>query len=128
MSQTKPITRVEKVKPRWLTCSHVLLGSIFLALMSQLAVHLPYTTVPFTMQTLGVFLLGGILGSKQGALSVLTYLAQGTVGLPVFAGGVANPRWFCDPKAGYLISFTLAAFLIGKAIEKTKVARINVIV
>lgn len=94
-----------------------LLGSIFLALMSQLAIYLPISPVPVTMQTLGVFLLGGLLGSKRGTLSVISYLAQGTAGLPVFAGGMANPLWFCDPKAGFLLSFIAASFLIGKMTE-----------
>lgn len=119
MSKFYETVFVQKMQSSSLSLAIVLLGSIFLALMSQLAVHLPFTAIPFTMQTLAVFLLGGILGSWQGALSVLAYLVQGTAGLPVFAGGVVNPLWFCDPKAGYLVSFLFAAYLIGKVIEQS---------
>lgn len=100
------------------TVAIAIAGSAFLALMSQLAIHLPFTPVPVTMQTLAIFLLGAFLGSRNGALSVIAYLAEGTCGLPVFAGGIANPLWFCGPKAGYLIGFVLAAYTIGKIIEK----------
>lgn len=95
-----------------------LLGSVFLALVSQIAFPLPFTPVPITMQTLGVCLLGAVLGSKRGSYSVLTYLAQGTCGFPVFAGGLCNPLWFLDLKCGFLLSFVAAAFLVGKLLEK----------
>lgn len=96
----------------------VLLGSVFLALISQVAFPLPFTPVPVTLQTLGVCLLGATLGSKRATYSVLTYLAQGTCGLPVFAGGLCNPLWFLDIKCGFLLSFVAAAFLVGKLLEK----------
>lgn len=95
-----------------------LLGSIFLIALSQLAIPLPFTPIPLTLQTLGVFLLGGALGGKRATYSVLTYLIQGCCGLPVFAGGMANPLWFITPRAGFLLSFIVAAFLIGKLLEK----------
>jgi biotin transport system substrate-specific component len=91
-------------------------GSCTLALLSQLAIPMP--PIPITLQTLGIFLLGGYLGSRRAFYSVLAYLIQGTCGLPVFAGGVANPLWFCSPQAGFLLSFLAAAYLIGKCIEK----------
>jgi len=95
-------------------------GSIFLALISQLAIPLPFTPIPMTLQTLGVFLLGGILGGRRATYSVIAYLIQGCCGLPVFAGAVANPLWFLDCKAGFLVSFIAAAFLIGKMVERSK--------
>lgn len=94
-----------------------LLGSIFFAFMSQIAIPLPFTPIPFTLQTLGVFLLGGLLGSKRGSLSILLFLLQGTVGLPVFAGGISNPLWFLTMRGGYLIGFAVTAFLVGKMVE-----------
>jgi len=94
------------------------LGSCFLALMSQLAIPLIGTPVPMTLQTLAVFLLGGILGGRRAAYSVIAYLIQGCCALPVFAGGVANPLWILSPQAGFLLSFVAAAFVIGKMIER----------
>ena len=97
---------------------YVICGSVFLVLFSQISIPLPFTPVPQTMQTLAVFLLGASLGSRLGTLSVLTYLAEGTMGLPVFAGGASNPLWFCSTSAGFLMGFVFAAYCIGKIIEK----------
>ncbi len=108
-------TQVGKISNELLIAS---LGGVFLALLSQVAFPIPFTPIPVTLQTLAVFLLAGFLGSKRAATSVIAYLAQGSVGLPVFAGGLANPLWFLDPKAGFLVSFIAAAFLIGKLVEK----------
>lgn len=95
-------------------------GSCFLALLSQVAIPLPFTPVPLTLQTWGVFLLTGFLGSKRSIYSVLAYLLQACCGLPVLAGCVANPLWFIEPKAGFLFSFIAAAFLVGKLLQKRK--------
>ncbi|MDB6080863.1 MAG: BioY protein [Chlamydiia bacterium] len=95
----------------------VLCGSAFLALMSQLSIPLPFSPVPLSMQTFAVFLLGAFLGPRIGALSVIAYLAEGSAGLPVFAGGLTNPLWFCSARTGYLIGFVIAAFVIGKTYE-----------
>lgn len=104
------------------------IGSCFLALMSQLAIPLLGTPVPVTLQTLAVFLLGGILGSRRAAYSATGYLIQGCLGLPVFAGGVSNPLWILSPQAGFLISFVVAGFVIGKLIEDKPRAHILYIV
>lgn len=95
------------------------LGSCFLAVMSQVAIRLAISPIPITLQTLAVFLLAGILGSRRATYSVLAYLIQGCSGLPVFAGGVANPLWLLGPQAGFLISFIVAAYFIGKLIERS---------
>ena len=42
--------------------------------------------IPFTLQTMGVFLAVGLLGGKRGTLAVLVYVLMGAVGLPVFSG------------------------------------------
>src|SRR5205823_11657589 len=54
----------------------VLAGSIFIALMAQVSIPLPFTPVPITGQTLAVALVGALLGSKRGALALLTYLVE----------------------------------------------------
>lgn len=100
------------------------LGSCFLAIMSQLSIPLIVTPVPLTLQTLAVFILGGVLGGRRGAYSVIAYLIQGCCLLPVFAGGISNPLWIMGPQAGFLISFVIAAFVIGKMIERRPQAQI----
>ncbi len=99
-------------------------GSCFLAIMSQFSIPLIVTPVPLTLQTLAVFILGGVLGGRRAAYSVIAYLLQGCFFLPVFAGGVVNPLWIMGPQAGFLISFVVAAFVIGKMSEKRPGAHI----
>ena len=96
----------------------VLFGSLLLVLCSQ--VRIPVGPVPITFQTLGVFVLGSVLGGKRGAAACLLYLIEATVGLPVLAGWRSNPLWFVVMGSGYLISFPFAAFVIGWMREKRK--------
>ncbi|MCY0880036.1 MAG: biotin transporter BioY [Firmicutes bacterium] len=94
----------------------VLLGSLFVALMAQISIPLPFTPVPVTGQTLAVLVVGGALGSQLGALSLLAYLAEGAIGLPVFAGHVGG--WPVGPTGGYLIGFVVMAALVGRLAER----------
>lgn len=96
----------------------VIFGSIFLAVMGQLAIPLPFTPVPVTLQTLGVALLAISLGSRRAPLAVLAYLVQATAGMPVLAGGISNPLWMVGMHVGYLIGFVIAAFLVAKLLER----------
>ncbi|MCA9981413.1 MAG: biotin transporter BioY [Anaerolineales bacterium] len=91
-------------------------GSLFIALLAQLSLNIG--PVPITGQTLGVLLIGALFGSKRGALTVLAYLAQGAMGLPVFAGGTAGPAVLVGPTAGYLVGFVFAAFVVGLLAER----------
>jgi biotin transport system substrate-specific component len=106
-----------KIATKSSTIIQVVLGSIFLAGMSQLAIPLPFSPVPITMQTLAVALLTLALGPRNASMAVFTYLAQATVGLPVLAGGVSNPLWMIGPKVGYLVAFTLTPQLIGNLLK-----------
>jgi biotin transport system substrate-specific component len=60
-----------------------------------------------------VLLVGALLGSRRGGLSMLTYLGQGAAGLPVFANGGSGPVYLSGPTGGYLIGFVVAAFVTG---------------
>jgi biotin transport system substrate-specific component len=74
-------------------------------------------TVPFTLQTMGVFMAVGILGGKRGTLSVLTYILLGTIGVPVFAGFSGGIGVLLGTTGGYIVGF-LFSTLIMWAIEK----------
>lgn len=93
-------------------------GSILLALLARLSIPVPFSPVPITGQTLGVLLLGGILGSRLAAFTVLTYLFEGAIGLPVFAGGSLGFLYLLGPTGGYLLGFIPAAYLVGYLSEK----------
>jgi len=95
----------------------VIAGSMLIALSAQLSVRLPLSPVPITAQTLAVLWVGALLGSKQGAVSVLSYLAAGLVGLPVFASGRAGAVVLAGPTGGYLIGFVAAAYATGWLFE-----------
>ncbi|MBD8043721.1 biotin transporter BioY [Arthrobacter sp. Sa2BUA2] len=69
--------------------------------------------VPITLQTLAVMLAGLILGPLRGAAAVGLYLVAGLAGLPVFSGFSGGLGVLAGPSAGYLLSFPLAALVVG---------------
>jgi biotin transport system substrate-specific component len=87
-----------------------LIGTALLTLSAKIQV--PFWPVPMTMQTFVVLVLGMAYGWRLAGATVLLYLAQGALGLPVFAagGGIA---YFAGPTAGYLVGFLLAAVAVG---------------
>ncbi|MBV8651677.1 MAG: biotin transporter BioY [Alphaproteobacteria bacterium] len=91
-------------------------GSLALALSAKIQV--PFWPVPMTMQSLMVLLIGFAFGSRLGAATLAAYLAEGFVGLPVFAGAVAGPLYMTGPTAGYLVGFLLSAAFIGWLAER----------
>jgi len=110
-----------------LTCSsyavhafHVLLGALFLGLIAQVAIPLPWTPVPISLQTFGIALLAITQGKSKAALSVIAYLLQATCGLPVLAGGLSDPLWMIGPRAGYLVGFLVAAYVAAWLLEKNR--------
>lgn len=88
----------------------VLAGTMLIAICAQISV--PFYPVPMTLQTLAVLLVGAGLGARLGAITVLTYLAQGAAGLPVFANGMNGAALF-GPTAGFLIGFVAMAWIVG---------------
>ncbi len=94
----------------------ILGGSFGIALSAQIAI--PIGPVPITGQTLAVLLVGALLGSRRGALCILAYLAEGAMGLPVFAGGGGGMGVIVGPTGGYLIGFVAAAYVTGLLAER----------
>ena len=91
----------------------VLGGSALIALAAQIAIPLPFTPVPLTLQPLAVLIVGIALGSSRGAAAATLYLLEGIGGLPVFAQGHGGALWLLGPTAGYLYSYPAAAWLAG---------------
>ncbi len=107
----------------------------FVALFAQIAMRLPWTTVPITGQTFAVLVTGGALGMRRGAGSLAIYMLMGITFLPVFApgSGVTEGSWdvhFILPwegshssildisSGGYIVGFILAAGLVGYLAER----------
>ncbi len=70
------------------------------------------SVIPFTLQSLGVFLAVGVLGGKRGTLSVLVYLLLGAVGAPVFSGFSGGFGHIAGPTGGYPVGFLFTALTV----------------
>jgi biotin transport system substrate-specific component len=91
----------------------VVVASAIIAIAAQIAIPIPGTVVPLTMQPLAVLLVGVTLGSTRGAAAAALYLLEGFSGMPVFAQGHGGAIWLAGPTAGYLFSYPFAAFVAG---------------
>jgi biotin transport system substrate-specific component len=111
---------IQTIKSGVVSSLQILVGSLFLSLMAQIAFPLPFTPVPVTLQTFGVACLAMTLGRRKATLAVLAYLTEATYGLPVLGGGLANPFWMLSARGGYALAFILAAFLVGKLLEQKR--------
>jgi biotin transport system substrate-specific component len=80
---------------------------------AQVAVRLPWTPVPITLQPLFVILAGVALGPRLGALSMAAYVGVGALGAPVFSNAGAGLPWLLGPTGGYLLAAPAAAFVAG---------------
>ncbi len=94
----------------------VLIGTVLLALSSR--VEVPMYPVPMTMQTLAVTLIGALYGWRLGGITILAWLAEAAMGLPVLAGGAGGLAHFAGPTAGYLLSFPIIGALMGGLAER----------
>lgn len=93
-------------------------ASALIAIAAQIAIPLPFTPVPLTLQPLAVIFIGAALGSTRGAAAAALYLLEGFAGLPVFAEGKGGALWLLGPTAGYLYSYPLAAWVAGYVSER----------
>ena len=86
--------------------------SVFTAMISICSwISIP-ASIPFTLQTMGVFTTVGLLGGKRGTLTVLTYILLGAIGIPVFAGFTGGVSVLLGTTGGYIIGFLLSALLM----------------
>jgi biotin transport system substrate-specific component len=92
------------------------LGTALLTLSAKVSLPLPY--VPMTLQTLVVLMIGAAYGWRLGGATVMAYLAEGVIGLPVFAGPVGGLAPLVGPTAGYLVGFVAAAIVTGWLSER----------
>ncbi|MGD0471618.1 MAG: biotin transporter BioY [Candidatus Velthaea sp.] len=105
-TRTSPVPRALGIRVLLVLC-----GSLLMALAAKLS--LPMYPVPITGQTLAIPLLVALLGRNVATFAILTYLAEGALGLPVFAPGA-----LMSATGGYLLAFPVAAFAIGLLFER----------
>lgn len=89
--------------------------SLLTALTAQIVI--PIGPVPITAQTFAVLLTGALLGSRLGAMAMIAYLLEGSVGLPFFYGGHGGLGHLFGQTGGYLIAFPAAAYITGAFAE-----------
>ena len=68
--------------------------------------------IPFTLQTMGVFLAVGLLGGRRGTLAILVYVLMGAVGLPVFSGFAGGVGKLLGATGGYIVGFLFSALIM----------------
>lgn len=90
-------------------------GAALVGVAAQVAVPLPGTPVPLTLQTLAVLLVGAGLGWRRAGASVLLYGAAGAAGVPWFAGGHSG---LVFASSGYVVGFVLAAVMVGWSAQR----------
>ena len=112
MTLSKALVRTQS---RMAQVALVVGGSLFIALAAQVSV--PMIPVPMTLQTLAILLVGFAFGARLGAATLLAYLAEGAMGLPVFAQGM-NGIAFFGPTAGFLVGFVGLAAIAGVAADR----------
>jgi biotin transport system substrate-specific component len=103
-------------RPAAIKAAFVVAGTLVLALASQIAV--PMVPVPVTMQTFAVTMIGALYGWRLGALTILAWLCEAMLGLPVLSGGAGGLAPFVGPTAGYLVSFPVIGALTGWLAER----------
>ena len=89
-------------------------GAAFVGLAAQIAIPLPFTPVPLTLQTFAVLLAGAALGSLRGIMAMSLYAVAGMVGVPWFAEGSSG---FALASFGYILGFIVAAGIVGRIAE-----------
>lgn len=86
-----------------------------LSVFSYLAIPIPFSPTPVTMQTLGILLIGLLLSPQYAALTVAIWIAMGAIGLPVFAKGTSGLATLFGPTGGYIFGFLACAVFIAWA-------------
>lgn len=90
------------------------------AILGYVIIPLPFSPIPITAQSLAVMLAGCILTPLQAALSMITFLFMGIIGIPVFSGGRAGIGIIVGKSGGYLIGFLVGAIVISLLIRRNK--------
>ena len=97
----------------------VLAGTAIIAIAAK--IKLPFWPVPITLQTLAIMTIAATYGTRLGVATVLVYLAEGALGIPVFTNTpplAAGPAYFLGTTGGYLLGFVFIAWIVGWAADR----------
>ncbi len=102
------------MKTKLISVQDMTLIAMFTALIAICSwISVPLGPVPFTLQTFGIFVTAGILGTRRGIISVLVYICIGVIGIPVFAGFSSGPGVIAGPTGGFILGFFFIAVVVG---------------
>jgi len=102
----------------WLSASLVVGFALLTAVAAKIAIPVPGSPIPITLQTFMVLLAGVVLGAKRGALSQVALIGMGLMGLPVFSTPLPGTVVLMGPTGGYILGFAFAAFASGLLFER----------
>ena len=119
MTLTVKPTLIDRVVPNSFAADIAVVvgGAALTAVAAQIQFTIGNNPVPFTLQTLSVLLVGSVLGSVRGLLSMALYVLAGIV-LPVYSQGAHGLNVLFGATGGYLLGFVVASFLVGKLAER----------
>ena len=98
------------------------LFAALIAVCSQIMIPMPFTPVPINLALLAVWVCGGVLGAKRGAITLIVYILLGAVGAPVFVGFNAGLGALAGPTGGYIIGYLPSIILFGLLVCDGKAA------
>lgn len=115
------------MRERTISMESMVLCGMFAALTAAgafIKISIPVQPFPmhFTLQIFFVLLAGFLLGSRLGAVSILSYLMVGLAGVPVFAAG-GGPAYLVRPTFGFLLGMVAAAYVTGVIAERLRSER-----
>lgn len=109
---------MEKERKEIFTVEDIVLIALFVALITICSfIRIPFGTIPFTLQTFGVFVTAGLLGTKRGLATIMVYILMGLIGVPVF-GGAGGMAVLAGNAGGYIIGFIFSVLIIGLIISR----------
>ncbi len=93
----------------------VVLGTLLITAAAK--INVPVWPVPVTLQSFAIAALVAAFGMRIGVATVALYLAEGAMGLPVFATG-GGMAYLVGPTGGFLVGFLVMAAIIGFAADR----------
>ena len=103
------MSSVAATKTKTYDLAYIAIFAVLIAICSWISIPM---TVPFTLQTFGVFMAVGVLGGKRGSLAVLVYILLGAIGVPVFANFTGGIGILLNNTGGYIIGFFFSAIVM----------------
>lgn len=97
----------------------IIFSALFLGLFSNVYIPLFFTPIPLVLQNSIAITYGYFLKSKKAYFSIILFILLGALGLPFFAKGAAGITPLLGASGGYIFSYAIAGYIIGKIFEKS---------